>query len=58
MTLHEEYAQYVADFDPTPDYLYDNPRRPLDYEDWLDEQVPDWPGLIDKFQSLLNPNVY
>ena len=35
--LRKEYAEYVEYFDPTPQYLYDEPYRLLDYEEWLED---------------------
>lgn len=35
--LKKEYAEYVEYFDPTPQYLYDEPYRLLDYDEWLEE---------------------
>ena len=32
-----EYEDYVEHFDPTPQYLYDNPYRLLNYDEWLEE---------------------
>lgn len=29
-----EYAEYLKNFDPTPDYLYDGYKTPLDYVDF------------------------
>ena len=37
--MFSDYQQYLADFDPTPDYLYDGYKVPLDYEEWLNEQL-------------------
>ena len=37
--MFSEYQQYLTDFDPTPDYLYDGYKTPLSYEDWLEEQL-------------------
>lgn len=36
--LRKEYEEYVEYFDPTPQYLYDEPYTLLDYEEWLDER--------------------
>ena len=36
--LRQEYEEYVEYFDPTPQYLYDEPYRLLDYDEWLDEK--------------------
>ena len=33
-TLYEEYVEY---FDPTPQYLYDEPYRMMDFEEWKEE---------------------
>ncbi len=35
--LKKQYKEYVEYFDPTPQYLYDEPYRLLDYDEWLDE---------------------
>lgn len=35
--LKKEYEEYVEYFDPTPQYLYDEPYRLLDYDEWLEE---------------------
>lgn len=35
--LRKEYAEYVEYFDPTPQYLYDEPYRLLDYDEWLED---------------------
>ena len=34
-----EYEEYLYYFDPTPQYLYDGYSMPLEYEDWLYEQL-------------------
>ena len=31
------YREYVENFDPTPQYLYDEPYSLLDFNEWLDE---------------------
>jgi len=47
MNLQERYQEYLSDFDPTPQYLYDEPYSPLEYEEWVEEYHPDishsWP---------------
>lgn len=35
--IRRRYQEYLDDFDPTPQYLYDDYYTPLDFEDWLDE---------------------
>ncbi len=35
--LKKQYAEYVEYFDPTPQYLYDEPYRLLDYDEWLED---------------------
>lgn len=35
--LKQQYVEYVEYFDPTPQYLYDEPYRLLDYDEWLEE---------------------
>lgn len=35
--LKKQYEEYVEYFDPTPQYLYDEPYRLLDYDEWLEE---------------------
>ena len=32
--LYEEYVEY---FDPTPQYLYDEPYRLLEFEEWYED---------------------
>ena len=32
------YEEFVEDFDPTPQYLYDEPYRLLSFEEWLEEK--------------------
>lgn len=32
------YADYVEYFDPTPQYLYDNPYLLMSYDEWLEEE--------------------
>ena len=45
--LRKEYEEYVDYFDPTPQYLYDEPYRLLDFDEWLEEQADAWvPGLL------------
>lgn len=36
--LRKEYEDYVYWFDPTPQYLYDEPYRLLDFDEWLEEK--------------------
>ena len=31
------YEEYVDLFDPTPQYLYDEPYRMMDFEEWKEE---------------------
>ena len=31
------YDEYVEYFDPTPQYLYDEPYRLLEFDEWLEE---------------------
>ena len=31
-----KYQEYLADFDPTPQYLYDNWDSPMDFDDYCD----------------------
>ena len=38
ITLKRLYRQYVRDFDPTPQYLYDEPYMMLDFNEWLEEE--------------------
>ena len=33
------YAEYVEYFDPTPEYLYDEPYRMADYEEWKEDYL-------------------
>lgn len=40
MNLQERYQEYLSDFDPTPQYLYDEPYSPLEYEEWVEEYHP------------------
>ena len=35
--LKKQYEEYVEYFDATPQYLYDEPYRLLDYDEWLEE---------------------
>ena len=34
--LRSLYLDYVENFDPTPQYLYDDPYQLLDFNDWYD----------------------
>jgi len=36
--LRKEYEEYVENFDPTPQYLYDEPYWLLDYDEWLENR--------------------
>ena len=40
MILQKLYQEYLADFDPTPQFAYDDYLSPLDFEDWLEEFHP------------------
>ena len=31
------YREYVEYFDPTPQYLYDEPYRLMEFDEWLEE---------------------
>ena len=35
--LEQMYEEYLYWFDPTPQFLYDEPYRPLSFEEWLEE---------------------
>ncbi len=37
--LRKMYAEYVDDFDPTPEYLYDMPYSLMSYEDFIEEKI-------------------
>tara|TARA_Y100000022_G_C13081771_1_gene298099 strand:+ start:60 stop:317 length:258 start_codon:yes stop_codon:yes gene_type:complete len=41
MNLQERYQEYLSDFDPTPQYLYDEPYSPLEYEEWVEKSHPE-----------------
>lgn len=47
-----EYAEYLENFDPTPDYLYDGYKIPLDYVDWWEKEQPDWIGVMENAATL------
>ena len=46
ITLKRLYREYVRDFDPTPQYLYDEPYRMLEFNEWLEEEYGLWPRII------------
>ena len=35
--LRALYDEYVDNFDPTPQYLYDEPYRLLDFDEWYED---------------------
>lgn len=37
--LRKMYAEYVDNFDPTPEYLYDMPYSLMSYEDFIEEKI-------------------
>ena len=37
--LKIRYQEYLDDFDPTPQYAYDDYGQPLDYIGWLEEFI-------------------
>lgn len=37
IALKRRYREYVDLFDPTPQYLYDEPYRLLEFDEWLEE---------------------
>ena len=38
ITLKRLNRVYVRDFDPTPQYLYDEPYTMLEFNEWLEEE--------------------
>ena len=36
--LQQEYEEYVEYFDPTPQYLYDEPYLLMDFDEWLEDK--------------------
>ena len=34
--LEQMYEEYLYYFDPTPQYLYDEPDAPLEFDEWLE----------------------
>ena len=39
IALRRAYTEYVDLFDPTPQYLYDEPYRLLEFNEWLEEHT-------------------
>ena len=37
IALKRAYREYVEYFDPTPQYLYDEPYMLLEFDEWLEE---------------------
>ena len=37
ISIKKRYREYVDNFDPTPEYLYDEPYRLLEFDQWLEE---------------------
>jgi hypothetical protein len=37
ISIKRRYREYVDNFDPTPEYLYDEPYRLLEFDQWLEE---------------------
>ena len=35
--IKRQYREYLDDFDPTPQYLYDGWGTPLEFDEWLEE---------------------
>ena len=51
------YAEYVEYFDPTPEYLYDEPYRMADYEEWKEDylwEIDEKNGLIVTLPTQFN----
>ena len=38
ISLKKMYRRYVDEFDPTPEYLYDEPYRMLEFNEWLEQE--------------------
>jgi len=36
--LNAEYCEYLANFDPTPDYAYDGYKEPMSFDSFVEEQ--------------------
>jgi len=36
--LSAEYFEYLVDFDPTPDYLYDGYKEPMSFDSFIEER--------------------
>ena len=37
ISIKRRYREYVENFDPTPQYLYDEPYSLLEFDQWLEE---------------------
>ena len=37
ISIKRRYREYVENFDPTPQYLYDEPYSILEFDQWLEE---------------------
>jgi hypothetical protein len=37
ISIKRRYREYVDNFDPTPQYLYDEPYELLGFDQWLEE---------------------
>ena len=37
ISIKKRYREYVENFDPTPQYLYDEPYSLLEFDQWLEE---------------------
>jgi len=37
IAARKAYREYVEYFDPTPQYLYDEPYRLMEFDEWLEE---------------------
>jgi len=37
ISIKKRYRDYVENFDPTPQYLYDEPYSLLEFDQWLEE---------------------
>ena len=37
ISIKKRYREYVDNFDPTPQFLYDEPYELLEFDQWLEE---------------------
>tara|TARA_B100000519_G_C13981337_1_gene314782 strand:- start:102 stop:254 length:153 start_codon:yes stop_codon:yes gene_type:complete len=38
--LQKMYQEYLDDFDPTPDYAYDDYKTPMSFDEFSEELIP------------------